>query len=129
MNIEVVFDRLINLKANQLQLLAMFCNQLSDDLRKDKPSYRLAILNGITDFSYNTDTDPPIHVASYSGTALVKLDNGSIWKCRGHFACRKSVEQTTVIEQGYIDFALLEDPNNLCNQGSKGEKQENQGGG
>ncbi len=90
------------MSARELRHLAEWANQLADDMEKECPSYELAIQAGITDESYDTTSNG--FVESYSGRAVVQMENGSLWLARGH---RPEGGADHVSKEGYIEFTPL----------------------
>lgn len=92
-----------NMSSQELRELAKKANQLADDLKKEEPSYTLALENGIKDISYNTTANG--YVSSYKGTATITMENGSTWKAIGH---RPKGDAWSIYRQGYIEFTKIE---------------------
>ena len=73
---------------------------LSKDLLKEYPTDLLALEAGIVDVGYNTRKYG--WVLSYSGEAIIVLDNGSKWRCKG-FPSTGTGE--TLFKEGYIEYS------------------------
>jgi len=95
---------LSGMSADQLDVLVRRATSLSSDLRSKEPTYELALLNGIDDRSYRTVRWGT--VPSYSGTAIIQMDDGKVWKAIGHKP-RGTAEY--ISKYGYIEFILLSD--------------------
>ena len=67
-----------------------------------KPSYSDAIKQGIEDRSYRTVRRGT--VPSYSGTAIIQMDDGRVWKAIGH---PPKGTPELLSRNGYIKFILL----------------------
>lgn len=93
---------LSGMSAVQLDTLAAKAKSLAADLRKSQPTYDLALAAGVRDNSYGTVRWG--RVASYSGEAVVTLEDGSRWRCVGR---RPKGDAETVERQGYIEFIPL----------------------
>lgn len=74
--------RLQGLSADALLGLARRAKELAGALREEQPSKELALLNGVVDRSYNTVSNG--WVPSYSGTAIIEMEDGSRWRAIGH---------------------------------------------
>lgn len=96
-------SHLAGMSANALEALAKRAAQIAKDLRGREPSYRLALLNGVEDRSYNTVRWGC--VPSYSGDALIVMDDGSRWKAIGHGPTGTA---EWVSREGYIEFVPVE---------------------
>ena len=92
-----------NMSADELADLAKEANQLAADLRKAQPTYELALAAGIRDRSYQTVRNG--EVASYSGEAIITMDDGRRWRATGH---GPSGDAYTVTHQGGISFTPLD---------------------
>ena len=72
------------LSSVKLRELSKDLLKLAADLEAEEPSDKLAILHGIKDNGYNTTANGWID--NYSGECIVTMDNGSKWRCIGHWA-------------------------------------------
>uniref|UniRef100_A0A6M3XW46 Uncharacterized protein n=1 Tax=viral metagenome TaxID=1070528 RepID=A0A6M3XW46_9ZZZZ len=90
--------------ADELEKIAFQANKLSDDLRRNEPSYALALSNGVRDCSYHTQRCGM--VAEYKGTAIIKMANGKMWRAVGHGPCGTA---ETVTRDGWIEFIPIAD--------------------
>ena len=97
-NLEV----LKNKSSKELEALAKLATALANALKQEQPSYALAIAAGIRDKSYDTVANGSI--GSYSGEALVTMENGKIWKCIGH----SSSGNAYYASNGYIEFIPID---------------------
>ena len=95
---------LSGMSADQIDVIVRRATSLSKDLRSKEPTYELALLNGIDNRSYRTVRWGL--VPSYSGTAIIQMDNGMTWKAIGHKP-RGTAEY--IEKDGYIEFILLSD--------------------
>jgi len=75
---------------------------IAADLKKNEPSTMLALEAGIIDTSY--DTTACGRVASYRGTAVVTMDDGTKWRCVGHTPQGNAY---SVTRDGYIEYLPL----------------------
>lgn len=91
------------LSSVELQQLAKEATKLASDLQKEEPTYKLALLAGVEDHSYNTVRYGD--VASYSGEAVVEMANGKKFKAVGH-APQGGADYIT--RRGYIEFIPLD---------------------
>ena len=73
---------------------------LSRDLLGEYPTDLLALEGGVTDEGYNTRKYG--WVKSYSGEAIIFLDNGSKWRCKG---MPSTGTGETLFKEGYIEFS------------------------
>lgn len=94
---------LSGMSADALQALAERAQTLAADLRKEQPSYELALEAGVQDRGY--DTVACGHVSSFRGEAIVTLEDGSRWRCVGH---GPKGGASYVSKQGYIEFIPME---------------------
>ena len=85
----------------ELNDISKMCLQIARDLKKEIPSYFLAVENGVIDNGYDTTANG--WVSSYGGTAIVKLDNGKEFRCIGHRAGGNAYYAS----DGYIEFIPL----------------------
>ena len=86
------------LSAQHLERLSKRALQLARDLRKQEPSDALALANGVKDISYNTVRWGA--VTSYTGQALVTMEDGTSWRCIGH---RPKGSAEVVTRDGWIE--------------------------
>jgi hypothetical protein len=86
--------------------LAAKATALANDLRKEEPSYQLALAAGVEDRSYNTVRHGL--VSCYTGEGFVRMDNGALWKCIGHGTKGRNGE---LHSEGYIEFFKIEPAN------------------
>lgn len=93
---------LSGLSADALTKLAERAQTLAADLRKEQPSYELAIEAGVKDKGYNTVRCG--WVSSYSGEAVIEMANGKKWKAVGH---GPRGDASWVSKDGYIEFIPL----------------------
>lgn len=93
---------LVNMSVVQLEQLAVKAKRLADDLRKDQPSYELAMEAGIRDESYQTVRFGT--VAKYSGDVIVTMADGKTWRCVGRGPTGGA---DWISKQGYIEFFPL----------------------
>lgn len=90
---------LSGMSASALESLAKRATALAEDLRKDEPSYDLAIANGVRDEGYSTVRYG--RVPSYSGEALITMEDGRQWRAVGH---GPSGTAEHVSMDGWIEF-------------------------
>lgn len=95
---------LSGMSSYQLEKLAKKASLLAGDLKKEEPTYNVALENGVEDCSYRTVRWGEI--SSYSGEATVTLENGTKWKCVGH---KPQGNTHVVTREGFIEFIKLED--------------------
>lgn len=93
---------LSGMSADALTKLAERASALAADLRKQQPSYELALEAGVKDTGYPTVANG--YVNRYEGEALVEMANGKKWKCVGH---RPKGSPSHISKQGYIEFIPL----------------------
>ena len=93
---------LSGLSADALTKLAERASALAADLRKEQPSYELALENGVEDRSYPTVANG--YVSSFRGEAVVTMANGRKWRCIGR--CPRG-DASHISKQGYIEFIPL----------------------
>ena len=91
-----------NKSPRQLEDIATSAIKLANDLKKEKPTYELALANGCVDKGYNTTANG--WVASYGGEAIVEMANGKKWKCVGH----SETGDAWYAYDGYIEFIPLD---------------------
>ncbi len=91
-----------NKSPRQLEDIAASAIKLANDLKKEKPTYELALANGCVDKGYNTTANG--WVASYGGEAIVEMANGKKWKCVG----RGCTGDAWYAYDGYIEFIPLD---------------------
>ena len=89
--------------ANALTKLAERAQTLAKYLRKERPSYELALENGVEDRSYPTVANG--YVLSFRGEAIVTMADGQRWRCVGH----GPRGDASLIRDGYIEFIPLTD--------------------
>jgi len=95
---------LSKMSKRQLRELAKKASALADDLEKEEPTYALALENGVVDCGYSTTANG--FVSSYSGEAIITMDDGEKWKAIGHGPT--GGDAWTVGKQGYIEFIPIE---------------------
>ena len=95
---------LTKMSADALETLARRASALAEDMKAKQPSYALAIEAGVRDRSYNTVANG--YVNSYSGEAIVRMDDGKRWRCVGH---RPKGSAFCVTKRGFIEFIPLGD--------------------
>lgn len=95
---------LSGMSANALTKLAERASALAKDLRKEQPSYELALEAGVKDKSYLTVREGLVN--SYSGEAFVTMADGRRWWCVGH---GPRGDASHISRQGYIEFIPLTD--------------------
>lgn len=93
-----------NMSVQQLESLSHAASKLANDLRKQEPSYDLALLNGVRDKSYPTVANG--YVSKYSGEALITMADGRKWRAVGH---GPAGDAYTVTRQGFIEFIPIDD--------------------
>lgn len=93
---------LSNMSAEALEELSKRAASLAADLRKEQPSYTVAIEHGILDRGY--DTVRYGFVPSFGGEAIITMADGRRWKAIGHRP-RGSAEH--VSRNGWIEFVPL----------------------
>ena len=94
---------LSGLSAVALQALAERAQALAADLRKQQPSYELALEAGVEDRSYNTVREGLVN--SYRGEAVVTMADGQRWRCVGH---GPRGDASHISRDGYIEFIPLD---------------------
>lgn len=90
------------LSSNKLKELSKEAAKLAEDLEKEEPSYALAIAHGIQDRSYDTTANG--WVPDYEGEAIIKMDNGTVWKAIGH---GPQGDAWSIFADGYIEFIKI----------------------
>lgn len=95
---------LAGMSADALEALSRRAAALAADLRKEEPSYALALEAGVRDVGY--DTVRHGWVPSFSGEAVVTMADGRRWRCVGH-GPRGTAE--AVYRNGYIEMVPLPD--------------------
>lgn len=100
---EVFMKSINHFSDAECEEVAKILLQRAKDLRAEAPSYELAIQAGVKDKSYSTVRYG--RVASYAGTAVVKMANGDQWVCTGH---GPTGDAATVSREGYISFRKQE---------------------
>jgi hypothetical protein len=93
-----------NKSSKELEALAKLAAALATALKTEQPSYSLAIAAGIKDKSYDTASNGSI--GSYSGEAIITMENGKTWKCVGH----SSSGNAYYANNGYIEFIPIDSP-------------------
>ena len=91
------------MSSEQLRALAKRATTLAHDLDQEKPSYTVALENGIEDETYPTPRDGM--VSSYRGTVEITMPNGKKWKAVGH---GPRGDAYSVYSHGYIEFIPIE---------------------
>ena len=94
---------LSGLSAVALQALAERASALAEDLRKQQPSYELALEAGVEDRSYRTVQYGLVN--SYRGEAIVTMADGSRWRCVGHGPLG---DASHISRYGFIEFVPLD---------------------
>ena len=95
---------LSGMSADALTKLAERASALAADLRKQQPSYELALEAGVEDRSYNTVREGLVN--SYRGEAVVTMADGQRWRCVGH---GPRGDASHISRDGYIEFIPLTD--------------------
>jgi len=95
---------LSKMSKRQLRELSKKAADLANDLEKQEPTYALALESGVVDRGYNTTANG--FVSSYSGEAIITMDDGGKWKAIGHGPT--GGDAWTVGKQGYIEFIPIE---------------------
>ncbi len=90
------------LSSQELIALSKEAVQLAEQLKASQPSYELAILNGVRDVSYDTTANG--YISSYTGEAIIKLEDGSIWKATG----KRSTGDAWYAYNGRIEFTKID---------------------
>ena len=93
---------LSGLSAVALQALAERASALAKDLRKEQPSYELALEAGVKDTGYPTVANG--YVNRFSGEAVVTMADGRKWRCVGHGPRGDAIH---ISRDGYIEFIPL----------------------
>lgn len=93
---------LSGMSAAALRELAERATKMAEDVVKSQPSYGMALDAGVRNEGYMTVRHG--WVPSYSGEAVVTMEDGSRWKCIGH-GPRGSAEW--VSKNGFIEFIPL----------------------
>lgn len=94
---------LSGMSADALQALAERAQTLAADLRKEQPSYELALENGVEDRSYPTVANG--YVSSFRGEAVVTMADGQRWRCVGR---GPKGDASHISRDGYIEFIPLD---------------------
>lgn len=101
-NFEIIYrETIMDLSGKsyqELKAIAKKAAELAEALKQKHPSYNLAIENGVRDVGYNTTANG--YINSYTGEAVIKMDNGDKWKAIGH----KSTGNAYYADDGYIEF-------------------------
>ena len=95
-------ENLKKMSVEELKELSRKALSLAKDLKKELPSYELAIENGIEDCSYRTVANG--WVSSYYGTAIIEMENGTKFKALGH---SPDGDAASIYSDGYIEFHKL----------------------
>ena len=90
------------MSARELKALAKKANELAKELEAEQPGYSIAIECGVLDNSYDTTANGRVY--SYSGSAIIKMENGTVWKAIGH----RSSGDAWYANDGYIEFFKME---------------------
>jgi len=90
------------MSSDDLRRLSREALHLAEDLEKEEPNYSLALQNGVEDNGYSTVSNG--WVDSYSGSAIIKMGNGTIWKAIGHSPMGTG---WAVTRNGYIEFIKI----------------------
>lgn len=91
-----------NKSSEELNAISIKAKKLAKELKKEQPSYNLALQNGVKDHSYNTTANGMIE--SYSGSAIIVMSNGQKWEAIGHGPKGNAYY---VDREGYIEFIKL----------------------
>lgn len=94
---------LSGMSAHSLMKLAKRAMLLADDLRKEQPTYDLAIEAGVKDKSYRTVRYGI--VLSFGGEAIVEMENGKKWKCIGR---GPKGDASHLSHDGFIEFIPMD---------------------
>ena len=94
---------LSGMSADALTKLAERASALAADLRKQQPSYELALEAGVEDRSYNTVRYGL--VGSYRGEAVVTMADGQRWRCVGR---GPRGDASHISSDGFIEFIPLD---------------------
>jgi len=70
------------MSVNELRKLAEEALSVAAELENEKPSDRLAIMNGVENRTYNTVRNG--WVAKFSGKSYVRQADGNVWLCTGY---------------------------------------------
>lgn len=78
-----IVPELKGMNSDALISLAEKAKEKAEFLKKIEPPYELALIHGVSDNSYDTQSNGWIY--SFSGeTGNIVLENGQIWKAVGH---------------------------------------------
>ena len=91
-----------NKSSRNLEKISEAAMQLANDLKKEKPTYPLALANGCVDYGYNTTANG--WVSSYGGEAIIQMSNGKKWRCVG----RPATGDAWYAYDGRIEFIPLD---------------------
>lgn len=91
------------MSADSLERIAEKATELARQLRKEEPTYELALASGVRDKSYKTVRCGI--VSSYSGEATIIMENGTLWIAKGH---GPTGGPSWISRQGYIEFTKLD---------------------
>ena len=94
---------LSGMSVEALRALSKKALKLAEDLKSERPTLKLALEHGIKDKGYNTVNHG--WVDSYSGSVLIKMENGSLWRAIGH---RPEGSPEWVDRQGWVEFIKCE---------------------
>ena len=94
---------LSGMSADALTKLAERASALAADLRKQQPSYELALEAGVEDRSYNTVREGLVN--SYRGEAVVTMADGQRWRCVGR---GPRGDASHISSDGFIEFIPLD---------------------
>jgi len=93
------FDFLKGKSVQQLKQISEVSAKMAEDLKAVLPSYDLAIFAGVQDCSYDTQSNG--WVRCYRGEALIKMDDGRVFRAVGH---GPDGDAWSIYRQGYIEF-------------------------
>ena len=94
---------LARLSVEALEALSKKALEGAEDLKREQPSLALALANGVKDISYSTVRWGG--VTSYTGQALVTMEDGTSWRCIGH---RPTGSSERIDRQGWVEFVKCE---------------------
>lgn len=105
---------LSGMSVQKLRKLASKANKLADDLSSQMPSYELALENGVVDRGYNTTANG--YVNNYTGKAIIRMDDGSLWMAVGR---RARGDAAVISRNGFIEFLRICDGDHVvvCSPG------------
>jgi hypothetical protein len=95
------FDNRImrGMSAEELEDLSEQALEMAKHLKEDQPTYELALMNGVEDWSYYTVRFGMVR--SYRGESLVAMGNGTKWRCIGH---PPALDENTISHNGWIEM-------------------------